>query len=128
MTARREQVYDDAYWAFVGRFVGHWGKPTRRHDAHELVTAIWPDKALLRCCEEFFAQARETGLAGDELPPEFWEFGRSLPRARFRDVHPDRIFLGLSWRQWQLGRAKLLRRLLAQYKASRERERCGLGP
>lgn len=123
--------YDDAYWAFVGRFLAVWGKPTReplRHQAHNLVTSLWPDKALLRCCEEFFAQARENGLAGDDLPGEFAEFGRALPRARFRDVHPDRIFLGLATRQWQIGRGKLLRRLLMEHQTTRERQRCGLVP
>lgn len=122
---------DDAYWAFVGRFLAVWGKPTRHRfslHAQKLVESLWPDKALLRCCEEFFAQARENGLAGDDLPREFHDFGRALPRARFRDVHPDRIFLGLAMRQWQLGRSRLLRRLLAEHRQTRERQRCGLAP
>ena len=124
-------VKDERYWSYVGRFVQQWAKrsaPKLAADAQDLVSSYYPsDAELLDRCESFWQLALQAGRVGDELSLETCDFAHALPASRWRDVQPGRIFLRIAFRQWQLGRADLVRRLLREHDQKRQKQRHGLG-
>lgn len=124
-------VKDERYWSYVGRFTGHWAKrsaPKLAAEAQDLVSSYYPrDVELLDRCESFWQLALQAGRVGDPLSLDAFDLAHALPRSRWGDVQPGRIFLRIAFRQWQLGRAELVRRLLREHAQKRRNQHLGLG-
>jgi hypothetical protein len=108
-------------------FIFRWSKARSRWRAAALFDSFGGDVEWLGDTETMFEHARAAGVKGDDYPPELYGFARSLPPSRYRSIKPPRLFHQLAFRQWQRGRAELVRGLLAQHTEQRRRELCGLG-
>lgn len=109
------------------RFILRWTKERSRWKGYELFHQLWPNQDLIQAVEKMFDSARYDGRRGDPFRrSEFSDFSERLPASPLPTINISERFLHLAYRQYQIGRAQLVKVLLAKHETQRQRERHGL--
>jgi hypothetical protein len=113
----------DAKCAFTKR----WTNARLSWQGAELFHQLWPNLTLVRNVETMFDSARYDGRRGDPFRlQDYRAFAAGLPPSTLRTIQGPKRFLLLAFRQYQIGRARLVKELLAKHEEQRQRERLGL--